>query len=1079
MFVFEALPARDNLRKAISDAYRRDENQCVDYLLQQAPLNAADLQSIEATARELVQQVRKERLGKGGIDAFLYQYHLSSEEGIALMCLAEALLRIPDKDTIDKLLRDKLTTPDWQTSLGKSDSLFVNAATWGLMLTGRVLSENNSTNHFKRVFKGMVERAGEPVIRKAVGEAMRILGKQFIVGRSIVEALKRAQKPEKIGYRFSYDMLGEAARTSQDALRYFQAYQTAIDAIGAAAAGRGPIDGPGISIKLSALHPRYEIGKWTDAVEVLSERLLLLAQQAKRFNMGLTVDAEESDRLEMSLDIIERLLRDDSLAGWDGFGLAIQAYQKRTPFVIDWLVATARDAQRKIMVRLVKGAYWDTEIKDSQIRGLVNYPVYTRKVSTDVSYIVCAKKLAAAADVIYPQFATHNAQTVAVVISLMQGRSDYEFQCLQGMGRALYDSVVVPGQFQRPCRIYAPVGSHEDLLPYLVRRLLENGANTSFVNRIVDEASPIEDLVADPITKLASLHPKPHPRIPLPKDIYGAVRQNSAGIDFSDIQAGKQLKDQLDEFARHYWHAAPTLETPRVKPIERGAKPPVMMPELESVSDEPLASPQDARGYHERVTKKVSEPRQGHQVVGEVIEGTAADADQTLARARAGYATWHRLPVTTRANCLRQAADLFEKNGAELIALAVREAGKTVPDALAELREAVDFCRYYADQAERALAPQELVGPTGESNSIQLVGRGVVACISPWNFPLAIFTGQVVAALAAGNAVVAKPAAQTPLIGARAVELLHQAGVPKDVLQLLPGRGSVIGDRLVSDERVNAILFTGSTETARHINQTLAARQGPLVPFIAETGGQNAMIADSSALPEQLVVDVMTSAFYSAGQRCSCLRVLFVQTDIADKVITLLKGAMAQLKIGNPALLSTDIGPVIDESSRKTLIDHTHHLDKIGRLIYRVELDEHCEQGTFFAPCAYEIDRIDQLEREVFGPILHVIRFRGPELPAVLDAINNTGYGLTLGIHTRIDSTAAYVNQRACAGNVYVNRNMIGAVVGVQPFGGEGLSGTGPKAGGPHYLPRLCVERTLSINTAATGGNATLLSLGD
>lgn len=1045
MFMFTSFPDREMLRQAITDAYRRDENECINYLLQHATFSAEDLQNIEKNARELVKQVRDERLGKGGIDAFLYQYHLSSEEGIALMCLAEALLRIPDKDTIDLLLRDKLTTPDWQTSLGKSDSLFVNAATWGLMLTGRVLSENTSTNHFTRVFKGLVERTGEPVIRKAVGEAMRILGKQFIVGRDIKEALKRAQKPEKMGYRFSYDMLGEAARTSEDAERYFQAYKNAIDAIGQSSAGRGPIEGPGISIKLSALYPRYEVGRWTESVDFLSDRLLKLAQQAKHYNIGLTVDAEEADRLEMSLDIIERVLRDKSLEGWNGFGLAVQAYQKRAPFVIDWLVTTARDANRKIMVRLVKGAYWDTEIKDSQVRGLSNYPVYTRKVSTDVSYIVCAKKLAAAGDVIFPQFATHNAQSVSVIMSLMKNRTDYEFQCLQGMGRALYDSVVVPGKYQRPCRIYAPVGSHEDLLPYLVRRLLENGANTSFVNRIVDEASPIDDLVADPIAKLVSLEVKPHSRIPLPKNIYGESRQNSAGIDFSDVNEAKQLKAQLEKFSRQQWSASPTLK----------------------------------REDKDRVSKKVTEPRQRNNVVGEVIEGTSTDADLMLAIARTGYEKWHRWPVTKRANCLRLAADLFEKNSAELMAIVIREAGKTIPDAVSEVREAVDFCRYYADQAEKVLTSQELVGPTGEFNSLKLVGRGVVACISPWNFPLAIFTGQVVASLAAGNAVIAKPAAQTPLIGARAVELLHEAGVPTDVLQFLPGRGSVIGDKLVGDHRVDAILFTGSTETARHINQTLAARPGALVPFIAETGGQNAMIADSSALPEQLVIDVINSAFYSAGQRCSCLRVLFVQQDIADKVITILKGAMAQLRLGDPGFLHNDIGPVIDESSRNTLIEHTKFLDQIGKLIHRVELSKDCEQGTFFAPCAYEIDRIDQLEREVFGPILHVIRFRANELESIINAINKTGYGLTLGVHTRIDSTAEFIHERTCAGNTYINRNMIGAVVGVQPFGGEGLSGTGPKAGGPHYLPRLCVERTLSINTAATGGNATLLSLGD
>lgn len=1036
------IPQLDSLRLAINAAYRQDEQECVAYLLQQLNFSDQNLHQIEAIARELVAQVRNERLGKGGIDAFMYQYDLSSEEGIALMCLAEALLRIPDQATVDLLLRDKLTTPNWRSNLGKSESLFVNAATWGLMLTGKVLSEPSNESYFGNVMQRLIARTGEPVIRKAVGEAMRILGKQFIVGRTITEALKRAAKREQLGYRFSYDMLGEAARTQEDADRYFLAYQNAIETIGQSVGERNPITAPGISIKLSALYPRYEFGKWDTSVTILSERLLALAKQAKQFNMGLTVDAEEAERLEISLDIIERVIRDPALAGWDGFGLAVQAYQKRAPFVIDWLVATARSAQRKLMVRLVKGAYWDTEIKDSQIKGLEGYPVYTRKEATDTSYFVCAQKLAAASDVIYPQFATHNAHTVAVIMTLMQDRRDFEFQCLQGMGRALYDTIVESDKFGVPCRVYAPVGSHEDLLPYLVRRLLENGANTSFVNRIVDEAAPIDDLVANPAAKLAAFTAKPHPKIPLPLDIYRPVRVNSRGIDFANITEMQVLRARMDVFADQSWTAGPLI----------------------------------GRADAARSQRTLLEPRNHQKTVGTVEEATREDVAHALARADAAHSAWNHQPVSERAACLRRAGDLLEENRGELMALLVREAGKTLLDAIAEVREAADFCRYYAVEAETKLAAKELVGPTGEANYLQMHGRGVIVCISPWNFPLAIFMGQVVASLLAGNAVVAKPAAQTPLIGALAVKLLHQAGVPEEVLQLLPGRGSVIGDQLVEDPRVKGIVFTGSTETARHINQTLAARPGPIVPFIAETGGQNAMIVDSSALHEQVVLDVMTSAFFSAGQRCSALRVLFLQNDIADKVIKMLQGAMAQLQLGDPGVLTTDIGPVIDEAARDGLLAHVQHLKQFGKLIYQMQIPDHL-QGSYFAPCAYEIDSISQLTKEEFGPILHVVRFAGDQLDEVIAGINATGFGLTLGIHTRIDATAEYIQARVNAGNAYVNRNMIGAVVGVQPFGGENLSGTGPKAGGPHYLPRLCTERTLSINTTATGGNASLLSL--
>jgi len=1042
MIFSRPLPEQNPLRAAITHAYYEDETACVNRLIEQATLPSDALIRVANNARQLVQKVRDKRLTGGGLDAFLYEYDLSSSEGIALMCLAEALLRIPDKKTIDDLLRDKITSADWAEHIGQSDSLFVNAATWGLVLTGKILTPK--ANKFGGVLKKFVERSSAPIIRKAVKQAMKLLGHQFVMGETIELALKRAQESEARGYRYSYDMLGEAARTSHDADRYFQSYQRAIDAIGKAAKGKGCIEGPGISIKLSALHPRYEFAQRETVVPILIERLKALAVQAKAYNIGLTVDAEEAERLDISLDIIEAVFADPMLKDWNGFGLAVQSYQKRAPFVIDWLVDLARKHQRRWMVRLIKGAYWDAEIKNAQVKGLEGYPVFTRKAATDVSFIACAKKILQFPNEIYPQFATHNAYTLSAVLEMAGSRRDFEFQCLHGMGHTLYDQVVGLQNLNIPARVYAPVGGHEDLLAYLVRRLLENGANTSFVNRIVDENVAIDDIIADPVAKMRALGFKPHPKIPLPCDIYGEERKNSHGIDLTDEDELRVLQKAMEIAGAKPWTAAPII---------------------------------DGKEATSSSSQLVKNPANHTQVIGQVTLATVEQTEQALASAHQATFSWDMTPVNERADCLDRAADLFEQRMPDFMALAVREGGKTMADAIAEIREAVDFCRYYAARAREDLAIQPLPGPTGEMNRMSLHGRGVIACISPWNFPLAIFIGQVTAALAAGNTVIAKPAGQTPLIAAAAVRLLHEAGIPKEVLHLLPGSGSVVGAKLVADERVRGIVFTGSTETARGINQTLANREGPITPFIAETGGQNAMIVDSSALPEQVVADVINSAFGSAGQRCSALRVLFLQEDIAPKIIEMLRGAMAELRVDDPSLLSTDIGPVIDEAARQTLQDHINRMHQEATLIYQVSLPATAMQGTFFAPCAFEIDGLSRLKREVFGPVLHIIRYRADEIDKVIAAINNTGYGLTFGIQSRIDSNINYICERLRVGNQYVNRSMIGAIVGVQPFGGESLSGTGPKAGGPHYLLRLCTERSLSVNTTAAGGNASLLCL--
>lgn len=1044
MIIDPKLAECDPLRRAVRSAYREDETAVVKGLVEAASLPAESLDRVAERARALVAEVRRERIGQGGIDAFLHEYELSSKEGIVLMCLAEALLRVPDSPTIDRLIKDKISTADWEAHLGQSDSLFVNASTWALMLTGRVVRLEDSARDFAGTVRRLVHRSGEPVIRRAVVQAMRILGRQFVMGRTIEEAIERAKPDEEAGYRYSYDMLGEAARTQADAERYFQSYRHAIETIGRAGTQRGIDESPGISVKLSALHPRYEFAQRERVMAELAQRLLDLARDAKRADIGFTVDAEEADRLDLSLDVIEVVSGDPSIAGWEGFGLAVQAYQKRALPLIEWLADMAKRHKRRLMVRLVKGAYWDSEIKDAQERGLSGYPVFTRKVSTDVSYLACVKRLLSDAKAFYPQFATHNAHSVAAVLELAGKRRDYEFQRLHGMGEALYAQVLGKKGLNRPVRIYAPVGSHEDLLAYLVRRLLENGANTSFVNRIQDEKLPIDEIVADPVQQARTLTSVPHPRIPLPVELYGRERLNSRGVDLSDPPVLAALGRDMDKRSRKGWSAAPIIGG-----AEQGGRP------------RPLLNP-------------ANRERQ----VGEVVEAAPEMVDKALSRARAAQPEWDALGGLRRADCLERLATLMEQKLADLMALCVEEAGKSIPDAVAEIREAVDFCRYYAARAREDFAdPRAMPGPTGERNELSLHGRGVFVCISPWNFPLAIFTGQVVAALAAGNAVIAKPAEQTPMIAAAAVGLMHRAGIPDDVLHLLPGEGGAIGARLVADERVSGVAFTGSTETAQAINRKLAQRDGAIATLIAETGGQNAMIVDSTALPEQVVGDVLISSFQSAGQRCSALRVMFLQEETAERTLRMLKGALAELKVGDPAWLATDVGPVIDEEARDMLLGHAKRMAREGRLIGEAPLGPDCEKGTFVAPMAFEIESVSQLQREVFGPILHVVRYRADRLEQVVEAINATGYGLTLGVHSRIDSTVETIRRLARVGNIYVNRNMIGAVVGVQPFGGRGLSGTGPKAGGPHYLHRFATEKVISIDTTAAGGNASLLSL--
>jgi len=1039
---------------AINRLWLADEDAVLAELLPLArPADETVRAQITAHAAALVDAVRASQVKKSAMDALLREYDLSSQEGVILMCLAEALLRIPDALTADRLIADKIRAGDWAAHLLDGGSLFVNASTWGLMLTGRIVQPDLETRRDPGAFvRNLVARVGEPVVRTAMRQAMKILGHQFVMGRTIAEALERANDGEGARYRYSFDMLGEAALSSADADRYFDAYLAAIDALGQAAMGArelAPEALPSISVKLSALHPRYEYAHRERVLAELGPRLILLCERAAKAGIALTVDAEESERLELSLELIDLVLGAPSLAGWQGFGLAVQAYMKRATDVLRWLIARARHAGRRLNIRLVKGAYWDSEIKKAQERGHDHYPVFTRKQNTDVSYLACASLMLDATDVIYPQFATHNAQTVASILqrARAQGRA-FEFQRLHGMGEELYAVVTDPAREGVPCRVYAPVGSHEDLLPYLVRRLLENGANTSFVNRIVDARLPSSEVVADPIAFVENLHSAAHPRIPPPVRLFGPERANSRGVNFADGAA-------LDALAQ----GAAGIGTSVAQPIVAGRRP-VSAREIEQ-RGAAVASPTDG------------------SVVGYVLCATADETDRALEAAVAAFPAWEGTPAIERAAMLERAADAYEAARDRWVAVLCREAGKTLPDAIAEIREAVDFLRYYAQRARLDFArPTPLPGPTGESNELVLRGRGVFACISPWNFPLAITTGQIAAALAAGNCVIAKPAEQTPLVAMQAVEALHAAGVPVGALQLLPGDGATVGARLSSDPRIAGVAFTGSNETAAAIHRALAHRGGAIPVLIAETGGQNAMIVDSSALPEQVVNDAVLSAFGSAGQRCSALRILCVQEEIADRVETLLAGAMDELRMGDPALLDTDIGPVIDSEARARLEAHIAGIRATAPWSHQVALTATLSQGQYVAPTAVEIRAISDLTGEVFGPVLHVLRWRADELDALIDAINATGFGLTLGIHTRIDSTIQRIRARARVGNLYVNRNMIGAVVGVQPFGGCGLSGTGPKAGGPHYLHRFATEQTVTVNTAAVGGNASLLTLG-
>ena len=1022
------------LRSAITAAYRVPEPECVPPLLKLATANADEANRIRTLARSLVAKLRA-KTRSSGVEGLIHEYSLSSQEGVALMCLAEALLRIPDAATRDALIRDKLSPGDWRAHIGQSPSLFVNAATWGLVLTGRLVT-TTSEQGLSAALTRLIARSGEPIIRAGVDVAMRLMGEQFVTGRTIDEAIGNSREREARGFTFSYDMLGEAATTAEDAARYLDEYEHAVHAIGRASHRRGIYEGAGISIKLSALHPRYQRIKRARVMKELLPRVKGLAALAKSYDIGFNIDAEEADRLDLSLDILEALALDPDLRGWNGLGFVIQAYGKRCAAVIDWLIDLGRRSGRRLMIRLVKGAYWDSEIKRAQVDGLDGFPVFTRKVYTDVSYLACARKLLRAPDAVYPQFATHNAQTLASALVFAGPdfyRGQYEFQCLHGMGEPLYEEVVGRDKLNRPCRVYAPVGSHETLLAYLVRRLLENGANTSFVNRIADASVAIDDLVADPVEAARAIQPlgAAHDKIAAPRDLYAPDRVNSRGLDFSDEGRLAKLAKGLKASAGTAWRALP-----------RGAS-------------------EDERG------ERVLNPANRSDVVGFTRHARADEIAAALEIGDRAAPAFAAIPPAERAIVLRRAADLLEARNDSLIGLIVREAGKSYANAVAEVREAADFLRYYAHEAARTLFPDSPAP------------LGLVVCISPWNFPLAIFTGQVAAALAAGNSVIAKPAEETPLIAAEAVRILHEAGVPREALQLIPGAGEV-GASLVADPRVQGIVFTGSTPVARLIEKELAGRltrRGAPLALIAETGGLNAMVVDSSALAEQVVVDVLSSAFDSAGQRCSALRILCLQDDVADRMLEMLRGAMAELEVGDPRQLSVDVGPVITPEARDVIAGHIEKMQRRGHKVTQTPLSEAAARGTFVPPTLIEVSKIADVEREVFGPVLHVLRYKREALDKLIDDVNAAGYGLTFGLHTRIDETIARVVERIEAGNIYVNRNIIGATVGVQPFGGSRLSGTGPKAGGPLYLSRLVAEPAPSALDGVEGGDAAIAGI--
>ncbi|MDG6456873.1 bifunctional proline dehydrogenase/L-glutamate gamma-semialdehyde dehydrogenase PutA [Glaesserella parasuis] len=1012
---YHILPQGTAIRPTLSEHYRCDEEQLVKQLIPQARVDE-HAEGIKTLTKKLVEKVRNARQKASGVDALMHEFSLSSEEGVALMCLAEALLRIPDKATADKLIRDKIAKGDWRSHVGNSPSLFVNAAAWGLVVTGKLVATHSESSLASSLSR-LIQKGGEPLIRKGVDVAMRLLGKQFVTGETIQQAIKNGEKRFAMGYRYSYDMLGEAAFTEQDAKRYYDDYVASIHAVGAVSRGLGVYKSSGVSVKLSAIHPRYSLAQHKRVIDELYPRLKDLFLLAKQYDIGLNIDAEEADRLELSLDLMDRLIADPDLADFAGIGFVVQAYQKRCPYVIDYLIEKARANHRKLMIRLVKGAYWDSEVKRAQADGAEGYPVFSRKVHTDLNYVVCAKKLLSAQDVIYPQFATHNAQTLSTIYHLAQGKH-FEFQCLHGMGETLYDEVVGSHNLNVQCRIYAPVGSYQTLLAYLVRRLLENGANSSFVNQIVDENLSIDDLACDPVAKAQITEGTMHPKIPLPVKLFAEQRQNSKGYDLTDAIHLKTLEAELNQLASRQYRAEPQIAGEKTENLH---------------------------------SRQVHNPANIAEVVGEVIEATENDVAKAFAVAEQFKAEWQNTSPIVRAEALEKMADLMEANMPQLFDLAVREAGKTLNNAIAEVREAVDFCRYYAKEVRQ--------NPEGYRNP-----RGIVVAISPWNFPLAIFVGEVSSALVAGNVVLAKPAEQTSLMAYYAVSLFHQAGIPEQALQCLTGSGKVIGSALVSDPRVNGVIFTGSTDTAKNINRNLQ-KSAHIVPLIAETGGQNAMIVDSSALAEQVVADILNSAFDSAGQRCSALRVLYLQRDVAEHILTMLKGAMAELKVGRPQNLNTDVGPVIDKVAQERLLNHIDEMKKVAKSCYQVPIDPKLAQtGIFVPPTLLEIEHINQLKHEVFGPVLHVIRFDADNLPQVMADINSTGFGLTSGLHSRIDETVDLWLESIYAGNLYVNRNTVGAVVGVQPFGGMGLSGTGPKAGGPLYLQRLVnrCEWTLS-----------------
>jgi RHH-type proline utilization regulon transcriptional repressor/proline dehydrogenase/delta 1-pyrroline-5-carboxylate dehydrogenase len=994
----------DDLRLKIRHAYLADEAKVIKQMVEQADLSENFRADVSSRAADYVRAIRKSST-PSIMENFLAEYGLSTKEGVALMCLAEALLRVPDSYTIDELIEDKISHGNWGDHLGHSGSPLVNASTWALLLTGKVMAGDDEG---KMLFtlQGMVKRLGEPVVRKAVGQSMKEMGRHFVLGTSIEKAIERARTLEAKSYTYSYDMLGEAARTEADARRYHLAYSDAISELSSACKHRDIRENPGISVKLSALHPRYEVAQHEEVMDELVARTASLAMLARSANMGFNIDAEEADRLDLSLDVIEKILSNGALKDWDGFGVVVQAFGKRAPEVLDWLYALAKRLDRKIMVRLVKGAYWDTEVKRAQVLGLSDYPVFTRKTNTDIAYLACSRKLLGMTDRVYPQFATHNAYSVAAVLKIAEAMkidaSQFEFQRLHGMGEALHDFVVTKQNAR--CRIYAPVGEHQDLLAYLVRRLLENGANSSFVNQIVDTSITPETIARDPVAVWESYSGQvSNPNIPLPADIYGEQRRNSRGWDITDISTLQAVSDKRDTFVQHQWNASPT-----VKPESAG---------------------------RERI--QIFNPANPGDQVGEVVQASPADADKAVEQAQQVFNSWRSTPAAERADILRRVADLYEANAEELFALLAREAGKSWLDSVGEVREAVDFARYYADQVEHG-------NNTGEA-------RGVIVCISPWNFPLAIFTGQIMAAIAAGNCVVAKPAEQTSLIAARATALIHESGLPPEVLQLLPGSGAVVGDALTRNPAVSGICFTGSTLTAQRINRNMAGSLPADAPLIAETGGLNAMIVDSTALPEQVVRDVVASAFQSAGQRCSALRMLYVQKDVADKFLEMLFGAMDELRVDDPWYLHTDVGPVIDMAAKDKIDGHCRKMQQEGKLLKQLKTPG---SGIYVGPAVIKVDGIEDLEEEIFGPVLHIATFNAEKIDKVVDAINAKGYGLTFGLHTRVDNRVEQIVKRIKVGNIYVNRNQIGAVVGSQPFGGEGLSGTGPKAGGPWYVPR-------------------------